>query len=588
MIRGQLVDRDTRQVYPLGFEPMSIGRAPENRIILADPQVSRHHAEVAMQGGRWVIRDLGSANGTYVNGQQITALQVLENEDLIRIGRTTFRAEIVVPLTEQDTLLGQRVPPPPVPAGAGAIPARSGIPTLALILGLIALVALIFIGALVIWPLIQGDQGVAQPTVELPGPTAVVQATEAGSAALPTEAPTQPQPTETSIPTVPPPTLEPTQPLPTPTPMPVTDTPLPPEPVIGYFRTSQSTIEPGQCTRLEWGGVQQAAKVTLTSVGQVGDSGKIDVCLDATKAYTLKATGPGGTAEKSVRITVLAPVGPIVDYFRVVPSIVSPGGCAQLEWGKVENANTASIEPGIGGVGTPGSTQVCPGGTTTYVLTAINPEATTTAQATLYVSTGADPKPVIASFSANPASIRAGECTTLRWGKVDYATSVTIAPNIGGVATPGSQEICLGQTATYVLVADGPGGTTKNSVTVSVSPGQLANLPDIVIESIQFEPNPCYRGEKCKVRVKVRNDGPVNSEHFIVRWSPEGEDQVPVEWDVDYLIAKQETELTYPWIPDRIAENWRTVAIADLKEEVSEIEEGAANALEQFITVLEP
>lgn len=587
MITGQLVEQGTGQVFSLGFEPLSMGRGLDNTIVLADPQVSRHHAEVAMQGGRWVIRDLGSANGTYVNNQQIIYPQVLDHDDLIRVGQSTFRVELSVPLTDQDTLVGQRAPAAAMTATAPAA-ARTGVPWSVVILAMIALVAVALVFVLAVLPRLRGDiAGAPSPAVPQDTPIAgggtPVDSGPSPTATLPLGTPTQ-----TPIPTIPPPTPEPTQPLPTSTPLPTpTDVPAP-EVVIGFFRADQTTVERGQCARLEWGGVENATEVTLTGVGQVGASGKLDVCLDATRDYVLKATAPGGTTQKTIRISVLAPINPIIDYFRVVPSIISPGDCAQLEWGKVENANTATIDQGIGGVGTPGNLRVCPGGTTIYVLTAQNPEGISTAQATLNVSTGADPKPVIGFFTANPSSIQAGECTTLNWGKVDYATSVTIDNNIGGVPTPGSQEVCLGATTIFLMTATGPGGTAESRLTIAVSPGQLANLPDLVLESTLFEPNPCYRGQKCKVRIKVRNDGPVAAEHFVVRWAPAGEEGVPVEWDVDLLAGGQETELIYSWIPNRADEKWWTLAIVDLNDEITEIEEGAANILEQPITVLEP
>jgi pSer/pThr/pTyr-binding forkhead associated (FHA) protein len=662
MNTGQLVEQGTGQVFVLGFEPVTIGRHEENHVVLADPQASRHHAEIAMQGGRWVIRDLGSANGTFVNGQRITGPHVLNPDDLVRVGQTSFRVKIHMRPSEQDTLVERR----PV---AAVPPARSRVSGPVLGLALAAVVLLIVVGALLIWTLLQEDSDVAQRpggpsitvvapadgaqiaagmpfniqaqasdargvlridvlvdgvlvhqvsggtdqtvvvvdttwTFEQTGPHAIsvtaqdadgLQSTPAvvnvvvGSGAPPgdTEPPTEP--TNTPIPTVPPPTLEPTIAPSTPTPVPPlpTDTPAPP-PVIGFFRAEQTAIEQGTCARLEWGEVEHATSLILTGVGRVEPAGKLDVCPDAARTYTLEASGAGGTAQREVQITVQAPLGPVIDYFRVVPSIISPGECAQLEWGKVENATSATIDQGIGGVGTPGSQEVCPGATTTYLLTAQDPEGTTTAETTLYVSSGTDPQPVIAFFTANPSSIRAGECTTLSWGKVDYAFEVTIDNNIGGVATPGSKEICPGTTTTFIMTAVGPGGTTENRLTVTVSPGQLANLPDVVIESILFNPNPCYRGERCKVRIKVRNDGPVAAGHFVVRWAPAGEEAVPVEWDVDSLAAGQEKELTYPWFPNRADEKWWTLAIADLNDEVGEIEEGAANILEQPITVLEP
>ncbi|MEU7296580.1 FHA domain-containing protein [Streptomyces exfoliatus] len=73
---------------------MRIGRALENELVVSDLQVSRHHAEFhATPDGRFEIRDLGSHNGTYVNGQPIpkggTAL--LGPQDIVGVGHSTFR-----------------------------------------------------------------------------------------------------------------------------------------------------------------------------------------------------------------------------------------------------------------------------------------------------------------------------------------------------------------------------------------------------------------------------------------------------------------------------------------------------------------
>ncbi|MGV9693711.1 FHA domain-containing protein [Streptomyces sp. NPDC003444] len=73
---------------------MRIGRALENELVVSDLQVSRNHAEFhATPDGRFEIRDLGSHNGTYVNGQPIpkggTAL--LGPQDIVGVGHSTFR-----------------------------------------------------------------------------------------------------------------------------------------------------------------------------------------------------------------------------------------------------------------------------------------------------------------------------------------------------------------------------------------------------------------------------------------------------------------------------------------------------------------
>ncbi len=73
---------------------MRIGRALENELVVSDLQVSRHHAEFrATPDGRFEIRDLGSHNGTYVNGQPVTksGTALIGPNDIIGVGHSTFR-----------------------------------------------------------------------------------------------------------------------------------------------------------------------------------------------------------------------------------------------------------------------------------------------------------------------------------------------------------------------------------------------------------------------------------------------------------------------------------------------------------------
>ncbi len=70
---------------------MQIGRTPDNELVLSDLDVSRHHAELRRSmTGSYEIVDLGSHNGTYVNGQRVTS-KTLTEQDLIGIGHSTFR-----------------------------------------------------------------------------------------------------------------------------------------------------------------------------------------------------------------------------------------------------------------------------------------------------------------------------------------------------------------------------------------------------------------------------------------------------------------------------------------------------------------
>ncbi len=69
---------------------ITIGRQDDNEIVLVDDmRVSRHHAEVVEQDGEWLLRDLRSRNGSFLNGQRITE-GALRPGDHLKIGSTTF------------------------------------------------------------------------------------------------------------------------------------------------------------------------------------------------------------------------------------------------------------------------------------------------------------------------------------------------------------------------------------------------------------------------------------------------------------------------------------------------------------------
>lgn len=71
--------------YAILRSPTRLGRLADNDIVLDDRRVSRHHAEVREQGGRWVVRDTGSTNGTAVNGKVIREV-ILKPGDTISLG----------------------------------------------------------------------------------------------------------------------------------------------------------------------------------------------------------------------------------------------------------------------------------------------------------------------------------------------------------------------------------------------------------------------------------------------------------------------------------------------------------------------
>jgi ABC-type multidrug transport system ATPase subunit/pSer/pThr/pTyr-binding forkhead associated (FHA) protein len=86
------VDRRPTQRLKLPVTSLRIGRAPDNDVPLTgDPEASRHHAELRKSPtGSYEIVDLGSHNGTFVNGEQVSRRQ-LTDQDIISIGHSTFR-----------------------------------------------------------------------------------------------------------------------------------------------------------------------------------------------------------------------------------------------------------------------------------------------------------------------------------------------------------------------------------------------------------------------------------------------------------------------------------------------------------------
>lgn len=76
--------------FSLGVHTV-LGRAAGSDVVIDDPCVSARHAEVARTGAGYTLRDLGSTNGTYVNGRRIRGERVLRPGDRIRLGDTILK-----------------------------------------------------------------------------------------------------------------------------------------------------------------------------------------------------------------------------------------------------------------------------------------------------------------------------------------------------------------------------------------------------------------------------------------------------------------------------------------------------------------
>lgn len=91
------------RVYSVGAQPASLGRHPDNELVIDDSGISRHHATVTWESGRHVVEDRGSRNGTFVQGRPVTRT-VLEDGDLIQLGPSVGLRYSLVDERQEDLL----------------------------------------------------------------------------------------------------------------------------------------------------------------------------------------------------------------------------------------------------------------------------------------------------------------------------------------------------------------------------------------------------------------------------------------------------------------------------------------------------
>ncbi len=133
------------KVFPLEAPEITIGRESTNAVTINDVEVSRKHARLELRGNSYVIQDLGSTNGTFVNGQRVVNPQVLNPGDSISLGEgivlsyeTAFDPNATMmssnisrpaptpapaPEPVPAPVPVQSVPPTPAPVYSGQVPA---------------------------------------------------------------------------------------------------------------------------------------------------------------------------------------------------------------------------------------------------------------------------------------------------------------------------------------------------------------------------------------------------------------------------------------------------------------------------------
>src|SRR5512134_2017294 len=132
--------------FTLEGDQISVGRDSTNEIVINDAEVSRRHARLTFQGGKYVLEDLGSTNGTFVNGQRLAGPRVLKAGEVVSFGEQIVLVFEAINADPGATMVSPRsaaaipaaasrpvaVPPPPPAQYAGSVPASpapmTGIP----------------------------------------------------------------------------------------------------------------------------------------------------------------------------------------------------------------------------------------------------------------------------------------------------------------------------------------------------------------------------------------------------------------------------------------------------------------------------
>src|SRR5882762_1025786 len=82
----------TGRSYDLKTDKTTVGRVPDNAFEISEASVSSHHCEIMLRGNDVVVKDLGSTNGTFINGEKIDE-GVLKPGQILRVGMIEMRLE---------------------------------------------------------------------------------------------------------------------------------------------------------------------------------------------------------------------------------------------------------------------------------------------------------------------------------------------------------------------------------------------------------------------------------------------------------------------------------------------------------------
>lgn len=231
-----------------------------------------------------------------------------------------------------------------------------------------------------------------------------------------------------------------------------------------------TTVKAGDTYRIEWHGTPSSADFTVNGHSVLANDAATYTFdgSNNTEKFVFKGNNDGKTCSDKVVIEKKdEPKTPTCDYFTASDNHIDNGESVTLSWGTT-NADSVSINQGIGSVADDGSKTVTPHDTTTFTLTVNGDGKKDNCSVTVKVDDDHDdPTPRCDYFTVSDDDVDEGDTVTLEW-ETTHATEVFINEGVGFVPRDGEEDVRVFEDTRFVLEARNGGEEDQCSVRVEV------------------------------------------------------------------------------------------------------------------------